>query len=291
MGRSTVEVFGAEGRRDELMFEPESLIIATEEDHPLYDERAFFTPEPGFIENIRQNGILQAITVSRNPDTDQVFVVDGRQRVMAAIEANKTTKDKKERVRIPARWIQWDLSGKSLLSTMIMMNSYRKNDPPSIQAKKIARFRKLGASEKEIAEAINVNVQTIGNYLKLLEGTTELREAVDAGEVPKAEAYELATRSVEEQKALVPQIRQVMKENKGKRTGKKKQEIRQILGKGPGMRSKRELLEMQERAKHIDTVAVSQLIIATLDWVMGKKGSVDIAKLVKKAEKNAEGGV
>jgi ParB family chromosome partitioning protein len=56
MGSDTKKTYGAVGRSDLLHFDPEDLLVVTDKDHPLFDERALKNPEERVIASIIKKG-------------------------------------------------------------------------------------------------------------------------------------------------------------------------------------------------------------------------------------------
>ena len=92
MGSDSKKLYGAEGRGELLLFDPNTLTIVSDKKHPLYDERATMPVDERLVESIMKSGVLEPVIVRRNGEDEKgrpiVEVVDGRQRVRAAIIAN-----------------------------------------------------------------------------------------------------------------------------------------------------------------------------------------------------------
>jgi len=67
-------------------FDPDDLVLIEDPKHPLYDARIKLPLKPEFVANIKALGVTVPVVV-RKIDGRPV-VIDGRQRVRAAIEAN-----------------------------------------------------------------------------------------------------------------------------------------------------------------------------------------------------------
>lgn len=79
--------YGAVGRGDTLNFRPEDLKVITDAKHPLYDARVERPVDEAMVLSIMSLGIIEPLVIAR--DGESVYVVDGRQRRLNAIEANK----------------------------------------------------------------------------------------------------------------------------------------------------------------------------------------------------------
>ena len=89
MAKNSVEAYGASGKTNVLSFETDALTIITDPAHSLYDERIHLPLDEAITLNIMALGVREPILVWKDPETGKVLVVDGRQRVRHAIEANR----------------------------------------------------------------------------------------------------------------------------------------------------------------------------------------------------------
>lgn len=65
MAKNSIDAYGACGKTNVLMFEPENLHIVTDKAHPLYDERVNLPIDEGMVLNIKELGVLEPIIVWR----------------------------------------------------------------------------------------------------------------------------------------------------------------------------------------------------------------------------------
>lgn len=89
MAKNSIDAYGASGKTNVLMFEPENLFLVTDKTHPLYDERINLPIDEGMVLNIKELGVLEPIIVWKDPENGRSCVVVGRQRVRHTLEANK----------------------------------------------------------------------------------------------------------------------------------------------------------------------------------------------------------
>ncbi len=89
MAKDSKLVYGANGKTNVLMFEPEKLHLVTDKTHLLYDERINLPIDEGMVLNIKELGVLEPIIVWKDPEIGLTCVVAGRQRVKHTLEANK----------------------------------------------------------------------------------------------------------------------------------------------------------------------------------------------------------
>ena len=89
MAKNSIDVYGASGKSNVLMFAPEDLHLITEHDHPLYDERVHLPLDEAMVLNIMALGVRQSILVWKDPESGKTLVIAGRQRVKHTLEADK----------------------------------------------------------------------------------------------------------------------------------------------------------------------------------------------------------
>ena len=87
MAKNSIDAYGASGKTNVLMFEPENLHLVTDKSHPLYDERIHLPIDKGMVLNIKELGVLEPIIVWKDPENGLTCVVVGRQRVRHTLEA------------------------------------------------------------------------------------------------------------------------------------------------------------------------------------------------------------
>lgn len=85
-------------RENMFRVEPEKMVLVTDENHPLYDPRVHLPLRENLVLNIMAHGVKEPILIRKNGDTFEV--VDGRQRVKHAIEANKRLNEIKNAQRL-----------------------------------------------------------------------------------------------------------------------------------------------------------------------------------------------
>ena len=89
VAKNSIDVYGASGKSNVLMFAPEDLHLITEHDHPLYDERVHLPLDEAMVLNIMALGVRQSILVWKDPESGKTLVIAGRQRVKHTLEADK----------------------------------------------------------------------------------------------------------------------------------------------------------------------------------------------------------
>lgn len=282
--KSSKVAYGANGKRDVLLFDPEQLVIVEDPTHALYDERALMPLTEAMVLNIMHHGIIKPVIITKDADTGEAVVVDGRRRVRHAREANKRLRAQgSEPHNIMAVTRRGDDS--TLAGIMVSTNEIREEDLPLNRAKKIARLSEMGKSDEHIAMLFGVSKSTIKNYSALLDCTTPVRNAVEAGHIPLKEAYKLAKLEPAEQKETVAKMIAAGATVTNKREKTKK--MRQAAGTDrPTVRRKKEIDELVEKIQTTCAdVGFRTNALAVLNWVLG--GS-DVLFSRKPTGKNAK---
>jgi ParB family chromosome partitioning protein len=206
MGSDSVKLHAAKGRTDTFLFDPETLVLVTDESSAVYDERVHIPTDEALVLNIMVNGVLENILVRTNGQRDGhsvVEVIDGRQRVKAAREANKRLAEAgKATIRVPANLKKGepvDMAG-----IMISANEIRKADDQRIRARKLQRYINMGRTEEEAAVQFGVNVQTVKNLLSYLDLNPEVQRDIEKMGLPASTiGKELSKIPQEEQPAAL----------------------------------------------------------------------------------------
>ncbi|STW26153.1 Uncharacterised protein [Klebsiella michiganensis] len=73
MAKNSIDAYGASGKTNVLMFEPENLHIVTDKAHPLYDERIHLPLSEAMVLNIIDQGVLEPIIVWKDPENGDVL--------------------------------------------------------------------------------------------------------------------------------------------------------------------------------------------------------------------------
>lgn len=211
MGSDAKKAFNADGRDELLWWFPEKLTIVDDKDSPLYDPDRLAKPPPEWlIESIMQKGVRVPIIVRLNgkdeDDVPIVEVVDGRQRVRAAIEANKRLMARGlETVRVQG--IRTRGTDGDMLALMVMTNELRQEDTPLAKARKAQRAADIGFSDTEIAALFGVQGVTIKQWKTLLDCDSSVQKSVERGELPPTTAVVLAKLPRAEQKAALEKMK------------------------------------------------------------------------------------
>lgn len=187
MGSDTTRRFGAKGRSDVLMFDPEDLTIVEKEGEECYDVRHKLPINEKTVLTMMAMGVKVPILIRRNGETKEgkpiVLVEDGRQRVKCAREANRRLIEQGQTpIRIPG--IQQQGDAKTSFATMVITNEHRTKDDPMTRARKIAQYLGMGYPERDAATLFNTTEQTIRSSMKLLDCSAKVQAAVEAKQIP-----------------------------------------------------------------------------------------------------------
>lgn len=135
MAKNSIDAYGASGKTNVLMFEPENLHLVTDKSHLLYDERIHLPIDEGMVLNIKELGVLEPIIVWKDPEMGLTCVVVGRQRVRHTLVANKLLlKEGKDPLLVPG--VVKRGSANQMAKYMVSENEIRRPDTPLGRAKK-----------------------------------------------------------------------------------------------------------------------------------------------------------
>jgi ParB family chromosome partitioning protein len=197
-------------RTSAFNFDPDDLIIIgidtdDDETHHLYDERIKrkgYVSE-AMIKNVQSMGVIETISVTKVGN--QAVVVDGRRRVLAARKANKRLKKRgEEPLLVPALIKKGDEEG--LMGVLISGNEHRLDDDPITRAEKAQRLKDRGRNNVQIGLYFGVSGTSVGNWLKVLDCVSVVKNAVRSGDISMSAALELADLDPEEQKEALEKM-------------------------------------------------------------------------------------
>ena len=237
MPKSSRDSLNSKGKRDAFMFDPEDLVLVTDEKSPLYDDRVELPVDESLVLNIMfapdgtPQGVLEPINAMRNSETGKVEVIDGRQRVKAAREANKRLKKAGlEPIWVPAMLKR--TNGQGAMGMLISSNEHRQDDSPLGKAKKAQRYLDLGRTEADIATLFGISQASVKNMLALLDAPAAVRNAVEAGKISTSDGYKLAKLEPAEAKEKVAELIEHAPRTQGKKRSKNAKKAREIVSNG-----------------------------------------------------------
>ncbi|MBJ9687497.1 ParB N-terminal domain-containing protein [Burkholderia vietnamiensis] len=263
MAKNSIDAYGAAGKTNVLFFDPEVLVLVTDESSPLYDERVHLPVNEDLARNIDYQGVLEPVLIQKDPETGAVEIVVGRQRVKAARLANEWRRARGVApVQVPALVHKGKRS--NALDVIVSENEVRQADSPLGRAEKMRRLMVIGRGEDEIAVIFGCKVPTVRATLKLLECCSDVQKAVDSGQVSVTHAKQLAELPPDDQRA---KVKELIAAGAGATGHARSRAQRAVMGDAaPRMRSR----------KAIETAlaAASGDVAAALRWVLGLADSV-----------------
>ncbi|RQR68971.1 hypothetical protein DIE11_34135 [Burkholderia sp. Bp9012] len=205
MAKNSIDVYGAKGKGNALDFDPDKLMLVIDPAHPLFDERVHWPVDESMVRNIMFQGVIQPIEVTKDPDTGEVQVVTGRQRVKAAREANRRLIDRGDSpITVPGivRRLARNERASVLSAAIASENAIRQQETPLSMAAKMARQLRM-RSEDDVAILFGCNVQTVRATVALLDCCEDVQKAVDTGQINVTHARTLGKLEPAEQRAKV----------------------------------------------------------------------------------------
>jgi ParB family transcriptional regulator, chromosome partitioning protein len=187
---------------DLFHFDPEEILFPESRNGALVDERSTLPVLESLVLDVMVRGIVEPVVVAKG-DEGRPELIDGRQRVKAAIEANRRLAAQGAKlVLVPAVYRRCDELG--AYAAMISANEHRQADDAIGRAKKLERFLALGATEDDAAVAFGVTRSTIKNWLAMLDLGPAAKSALKDGKITPTAATQIAKLPKEKQaEALV----------------------------------------------------------------------------------------
>ncbi|KWI69655.1 ParB/RepB/Spo0J family partition protein [Burkholderia ubonensis] len=265
MAKNSIDVYGAKGKGNALDFDPDTLVLVTELNHPLFDERVHWPVDESMVRNIMFQGVIQPIEVTKDPETGEVQVVTGRQRVKAAREANRRLIDRGDPpITVPGivRRLGRNERASVLSAAIASENAIRQQETPLSMAAKMARQLRM-RSEDDVAILFGCNVQTVRATVALLDCCEDVQKAVDTGQINVTHARTLAKLEPAEQRA---KVKEVIAAGEGKQGHKRSRAQKAALtgDAAPRMRTRKQITVELEKA----TGERAEV----LRWVLGLDG-------------------
>lgn len=205
MAKNSIDAYGASGKSNVLFFKPEDLTLVTDRDHPLFDERVFLPLDEAMVKNVMDQGIIQPISVWKDPELGKTLVVAGRQRVKHTIEANRRLAESGQKpLQVPG--VIRRGSAIKMAGAMVSENEIRKADTPLGRAKKMANLQERGHGDDDLALLFGCNVATVRSSLALLECPAAVQLAVESGQISVTHAKALSKLPAQEQREKVAEL-------------------------------------------------------------------------------------
>lgn len=260
MGKSAIDA----KRGDIFKLEPERLALVTDKNHPLYDPRVEEPPSESMIANIAMHGVLEPIIVRKNGDA--IEVIAGRGRTKATLEANRRlVAEGKPPLLIPA--IVRGGSDADLFGVLIAENEIRREDSMIHKGEKARKLLNMGYNVQQIAVTFGATRQAVDQWLAVDELPTQIKDAVESGEVSATAALQMSGHSRDEQVRRYEDIKQ--RGEKPTVQAMKSAAASPENKTAPRMRTRREIERELESIVHLDDDR-SRGYKAALLWTLGE---------------------
>lgn len=159
----------------------------TEGTHILYDDRINYPVRKEQVESVMASGVILPVILFKDKE-GRLLVVDGRQRIRWAREANKFFAEQGDaiRVKVPYKLQRGSLT--NALASMVTVNELREDDTIIIKAKKAHAMARNGMTIDEICLAFGVSDQTVENWLRLANTPEAMKVYTETGSAQLAYA-------------------------------------------------------------------------------------------------------
>lgn len=260
--------FPEANRTTAFVYPPEKFVLVDDPAHPLFDPRIHNPLKEEFVQDVMVNGIIEPVVVRKNGDCAEV--VDGRQRVKAALEANRRYAREGVDLRVEVPFIQRKADDATLFGITVSANEHRTDDTALVRAEKARKLLDFGKTEKDVARSFGVSIATLRNILALLELCTPVRNAVERGELSPTAAAKMAPLSHGEQKKALD----AMREQGGRMTASRTERVTKGEAATPAkrMQSRREIEKMRDTLSASGTVSeYNKGFLAAIGWVLDEE--------------------
>lgn len=258
-------------RLNAFAIEPERLTLIEDPKHHLYDERVHLPVDETMVKNIMVHGVKVPVLVAR--EGDLVIVVDGRQRVKAALEANKLLK-KEGSEPIKIKIFAEKGTEAELFGVCILANEMRQEDGPIVKARKAKRYLDMNPDKKACAVVFGVSAVQVERWLKILDLAQPVLRAIEKGEITATAASELSELSREKQVEELSKLKAAAKEGKKVTTKDAKKAAKKVTASKDGEPTydRPSLKELKKVYAHADLPSDDKDLVG---WVLGLVSAKD----------------
>lgn len=202
---------------DEIQeYDLDSLVIVTDDDDPLKENRAELVLTQEFINSLRDDGqiepgLVYALLDEDGEPTGKHAIVSGVQRYKGLkMLADSGVKG----IVFKAREISSEAGDMGAILTGVLVNELRTNDSPQARARNMARVTKYnGGNYSAAARVFGVSPETVRLQVKLYEtADPAVFKALEDGIIKPTLASRLATQAPKEQKEAIKKARELSKE-------------------------------------------------------------------------------
>jgi len=289
---SRTEEFGAESRGQTFHYLPEKLVIVTEKQHPLWDPTAEDPPPDELVINIEdEEAVLIPILVRKNGmkrGKPIIEVIDGRNRVKAAVIVNKRRKAKGlEPLLVPAVYQRID--DNVSMTRMVIANEQRKREDHVTRAQKLDRWLKVNANdEKRARRVFGLKTWQMQTLLQVLEMDPEVQAALKAKSITLAIAKTLSELPRGKQHdALASVLASGNGKGRGKEASAKAKEKTKESSR-PKVKTYKRLESALDSASCMPKSDYQAGVLHALEWMMGKREVAWAEQTPKAAAKKGE---
>lgn len=189
---------------------PEEVTVVTDKKHYLFQSRAIDPLDEQMINSVMEHGVLEppiVVYAGEDADGSDIYqVVDGRQRVRCAVDANtrlENRKDRPRRIVCKVKESGAEIHGVRLKS---ILNVHRKDIDPMTRAEGMAEYMSCGYDKAGTAVDFWTSEKTVDRHLALLKLDKKLQQAIRELKVTLMDALELGKVSHKEQRAAVERL-------------------------------------------------------------------------------------
>lgn len=266
MSKTAIEA----SRGTHFLVDPEKLFLVRDEKHALYDPRVERGISDEMVASILSRGVIEPIIARKNGE--KIEVIDGRQRTLNAIEANKRLRAQgAPTISVPVILRKDDDADAAEIS--VTLNEIRKGDDIITKAEKAKRLSDMGKSDGDIARAFGVSSVSVKTWLRVLDLAPAVRAAIRKGEITASDAVkELADLERDEQIKLLEKLKNSGSTLRGKKT---------TAGDGEANKPKKTSAVSRLRLLYRDENALETLTgreRAIIDWIFGTASDGDLVE-------------
>lgn len=174
--------------------------------HALYDPSGNTTFDPLRVKEIDKAGAFYGvIKIWTDPDTDTLYVIDGRGNVHDCREVNRRRKERGA-APISVRFMPVDCDIQKAREYVTMYNTHRKGPTPSFYGREIHAYKNLGYAWDRICELLHVESENPEQWCRLYYPLAwcveEVQAAFDTHKLPVAKAKMFGGTAIDGSKRL-----------------------------------------------------------------------------------------
>lgn len=169
--------------------DPDEAVLVVDPTAAMYDERVDLPVDPAAVANFRSYGVILPCVGRR--DGDKVVIIDGKQRVKIAREANAINRTcGQPPLRLPV--VLRDDGDREALAVAESCNQVRWGDSCLAKARKAQRLVTMGYQQKEVAKIFGASTASVSIWMSLLRLEPRLQAALEREDLRFVDAVRLA---------------------------------------------------------------------------------------------------